>query len=105
MRTLPAYKNPVSLIPGGCPQFLDFRLEKAAIGRIRRYFREDRAESGARAVLRCLAPTEDGRFLDMVSGEAGDYDYELDARRILDDWLDLWLPLPCLLYTSDAADD
>ena len=94
MRTLPAYKNPVSLIPGGCPQFLDFRLEKAAIGRIRRYFREDRAESGARAVLRCLAPTEDGRFLDMVSGEAGDYDYELDARRILDDWLDLWLPLP-----------
>lgn len=96
MRTMPVYKNPVSLIPGGCPQFLDFRLKKAAIGRIRRYFREDRAEAGTRAVLRCLTPTEDGRFLDMVSGQARDYDYELDARRVPDDWMDHWLPLPVL---------
>ena len=41
MDAIPRYLSPVSIIPGGCPQFLDFALPEEAIHRLRRYFRED----------------------------------------------------------------
>ena len=46
MDAIPRYLSPVSIIPGGCPQFLDFALPEEAIHRLRRYFREEKKQEG-----------------------------------------------------------
>ena len=100
MSRVPHYKSPVSLIPGGCLQMLDFRLDRAEIAKLRRYFREERRtgqESGrSNTHLHCLMINEDGDTIDMVDGTRSDSDYDLDARKCLDPWLDQWLPVPFL---------
>jgi len=100
MVSVPHYKSPVSLIPGGCLQLLDFRLSKAEIAKLRRYFREVRKEGGeagrSNTQLRCLAQDADGDFVDMVDGNRSDYDYDMDARKCLEPWLEDWVPVPVL---------
>jgi len=100
MDSIPRYLSPVSIIPGGCPQFLDFALPEAAVQRLRRYFREEKKQEGDSQGrythhLRCLLETDDG-FVDQLTGLATDYDYEMDARRCLDIWEEHWLPIPFL---------
>ena len=41
MDAIPHYLSPVSIIPGGCPQFLDFALPLEALGKHVRYFYEE----------------------------------------------------------------
>ncbi len=101
MSSVPQYKSPVSLIPGGCLQMLDFRLHRSDIAKVRRYFREEQRETGREADrsntrLRCLAENSDGEFVDMVDGGRADYDYDMDARKSLDPWLEQWVPIPFL---------
>lgn len=58
MDAIPRYLSPVSIIPGGCPQFLDFALPEEAIHRLRRYFREEKkrkATPGAAIPTICVA--------------------------------------------------
>ena len=109
MLAMPKYKSPVTLIPGGCPQFLDFSLDLARVARLKRAFREERrdvvaspgeapADAAARRrhhVLHCLRQ-EENLYVDLLTGKPADYDYELDARKMLDLWGDVWLPLPFL---------
>ncbi len=111
MFTIPNYKSPVTLIPGGCPQFLDFSFSMEKIGRLRRAFREDPAEvlstageSKQRHTLVCLRQ-EDSLYVDMLTGEAADYDYELDARKTLAQWADKWLPVPFLRLRDQGWPD
>ncbi len=92
----------VSLIPGGCPQFLDFKLNIADLPRLRRYFREDKkqdssAENSGRYqhFLRCLDQDADN-FVDQITGTICDSEYEMDIRRVLEIWQDAWIPLPFL---------
>ena len=40
MFTMPKYKERISLIPGGCPQLLDFAADLNAIPKMRRNFEE-----------------------------------------------------------------
>ena len=49
METLPRYLSPVSIIPGGCPQFLDLSAPVEALRKLRRHFREEKrpADDGA----------------------------------------------------------
>lgn len=102
MKEMPAYKSPVSLIPGGCLQFLDFALDLSRIDKCSRFFREEERSDGQddqdrhRHVLFCLAQDEDGCFVDMTTGRACDYDYEIKAKKCIDIWLDQWLPIPVL---------
>ena len=100
MDAIPRYLSPVSIIPGGCPQFLDFALPEEAIHRLRRYFREEKKQEGDAGgrythYLRCLVETENG-FVDQLTGQPCDYDYDMDARRALDVWEGQWLPIPFL---------
>ncbi len=100
MDAIPRYLSPVSIIPGGCPQFLDFSLSEEAIRRLRRYFREEKKQEGEAQgrythYLRCLVETENG-FVDQLTGQPCDYDYDMDARRALDVWEGHWLPGPFL---------
>lgn len=100
MDAIPRYLSPVSIIPGGCPQFLDFALPEEAVRRLRRYFREEKkneGDAGGRYThyLRCLMETENG-FVDQLTDQPCEYDYDKDAHRELDIWEDHWLPVPFL---------
>ncbi len=100
MKHMPQYLSPVSLIPGGTPQFLDFELPLESAARLRRYFKEEQrpaaeAEGLYSHYLRCLEPEGDG-FVDQLSGRPAEYDYDMDAKKILEIWQDQWLPVPFL---------
>ncbi len=96
--------NTVSLIPGGCPQFLDFEFRLSSLTRLTRHFKEEKkvhtstSESRYEHYLRCLAEV-DGVYIDQLTGEACDSDYSFDTRderRVLSLWQDSWIPLPFL---------
>ncbi len=101
----PKYNYPVSLIPGGCPQFLDYAFDLNAPEnkgiKFNRIFKEEKkdqqGETGARGnyMLRCLEEDARGQWLDQLSGEPSpSYDYEVEARKCLDLFLEQWIPLP-----------
>ncbi len=112
---MPKYAYPVSLIPGGCPQFLDFRLDLAeldvAAQRFSRSFREERrpgASGDGRQdfILHCLEEGPDGRWLNQVTGAADKApDYDVDARRCLELYFDQWIPLPVLRVKEQKRPD
>ena len=103
----PKYNYPVSLIPGGCPQFLDFDIDPDGLDpkilRFSRAFREKRrpeAQGDGRDAfeLICLDEDENGRRFDLVTGAAVPEapDYEIEARKSLECFFDQWIPLPVL---------
>ena len=73
------YTSAVSIIPGGCPQFLDCRLDAKSLGRFWAYFREipqtgESAIASARRQVELVpVPLDD-------TGQPGDYDYKIDAK-------------------------
>ena len=103
---MPRYSFPVSLIPGGCPQFLDFAFDLSVLDqkamRFSRSFREERrpgtkGEGRENFLLYCVAENENGQWSDMITGKATPpSDYEIDSRKCLDIFLDQWVPLPVL---------
>ena len=100
MKHMPQYLSPVSLIPGGIPQFLDFALPLEATLRTRRAFREEErpAEEANELYshyLRCLE-REGDIFIDQLSGRETECDYETDGKKALEIWENRWLPLPFL---------
>ena len=100
METLPRYLSPVSIIPGGCPQFLDLSAPVEALRKLRRHFREEKrpADDGAgryRHYLRCLAES-DGGFIDQLTAQPCEPDYDINAERCLEIWEGRWLPVPFL---------
>ena len=100
MENLPHYLSPVSIIPGGCPQFLDLSVSTEALRKLRRHFREERKptdeESGRyKHYLRCLAESENG-FIDQLTAQPCEPDYDVNAERCLDIWENRWLPIPFL---------
>ena len=75
----PRYTFPVTLIPGGCPQFLDFAVDLASLDqkslRFSRSFLEERrpgtsGDGRENFLLHCLVETEDGRWVERIRGDA-----------------------------------
>lgn len=104
---MPRYTFPVSLIPGGCPQFLDFNVDFDAIDqkilRFERSFREERkpgatGDGRENYQLKCVSQNdEDGKWYDLINGQVcAASDYEVDSRKCLDAFFDHWVPLPML---------
>ncbi len=101
---MPKYSFPVTLIPGGCPQFLDFAVDIKIFDerrlRFSRPFREERrpgtsGDGRANFLLHCLEEREDGRFINRVTGQASPpSEYEIEARKSMEPYLDQWIPLP-----------
>jgi hypothetical protein len=103
MFALPTYRSIVSLIPGGCPQFLDFEFNVSAISKGLRHYLEEaapgaQAEAGkVKVTLRCLKEDEEGRLCDEMSGQAvREAAFEIPYKKALEPWLDEWLPVPFL---------
>lgn len=112
MNPLPQYRSVVSIIPGGCVQFLDLGFDFSQVGRVRRYFREDRhpennEQAGKeQAELVCLDFDEiTGQHVDRLTGTSGDYDYEVDGQRALEFFCDKWVPLPFFRTREDRWPD
>ena len=106
MFTMPKYKDRVSLIPYGCPQLLDFEssLEKV---RIRRYFEERKFQDGneLRTVLHPFRD-RDGELYSLVDSTPAKGDgYEMDMKKILQPWLEQWIPIPFLREREQFYDD
>lgn len=101
---MPRYSFPITLIPGGCPQFLDFAVDLKMLEdrrlRFSRSFREERrpgstGDGRENFLLHCLEEGDDGRFFNRVTGEATPPpDYEIEARKSIDPYLDQWVPIP-----------
>lgn len=106
---MPKYRSPVSIIPGGCPQFLDFALPAEALKGVRRLFREEKRADGQEGRyshhLRCLELSDDGDCLDMLTGRPAEMDYDMSAEKIVDIWRDHWLPAPFLRTTDQTWPD
>ena len=112
----PEYKQIVNLIPGGCPQFLDFRLDADSMKREMRSFREETADKSQGGLyehyLRCLVEDDPeerpGELVDMRESRgtrpAGSprpksfaSDYEVSLQESLECFKGEWMPLPFLL--------
>ena len=97
---MPKYKERVSLIPGGCPQLLDFEVDLSVMPRIRRYFMEKMETAPDGSAHAHLFPLEEreGEFFDALTHErVNDADsYPVDGRKCLESWLNVWIPIPFL---------
>lgn len=108
MYSIPTYRSTVSLIPGGCPQFLDFLQPLDTISKGVRYFQEKNDPTGIaeKKVLRCLVEDEDGALFDEMSGEPIRANvYEVSTKKSLDPWLEQWLPVPFLRTREQKWED
>ncbi len=98
----------VTLIPGGCPQFLDFSLQKSALPRLIRPFKEERkqAQGGGRYdhFLRCLEKDEAG-YIDQLTHEPCEPDYSMNIQNVLEVWCNAWVPIPVLRTREQKWED
>ena len=120
----PEYKQIVNLIPGGCPQFLDFRLDADSMKREMRSFREETADKSQGGLyehyLRCLVEDDPeerpGELVDMRESRgtrpAGSprpksyaSDYEVSLQESLECFKGEWMPLPFLRITGQNWPD
>lgn len=110
MFAMPKYKERISLIPGGCPQLLDFAVDLNSLPRIRRSFEEQRCEStpeGHQVQLHALEENDEGQLVDVLdrARTASGSEYELDARKTLLPWLQRWIPVPFLREREQLWED
>ena len=107
MFIMPKYKERISLIPGGCPQLLDFAADLKDAPRMRRTFEERRstAPDGSQQVRLFPLVDRDGQLVDALEGKPARSDYELDALKTLAPWLGQWIPLPFLREREQLWED
>lgn len=109
MPEMPKYINPVSLIPGGCPQLLDYSLPAEAIEKIRYAFVEAReaAAGNERVLLHAFRRNADNEYADEINPEkiCDNYDYEIAATKAIQPWLNQWLPIPFLRVRDQTWPD
>ena len=98
-----AYASAVSIIPGGCPQFLDCRIDVRTLGKFWAFFREIPREG--------VSGPEHRRPVELVRVEAGEggqpdsYDYRIEASRALETFSGSWIPLPYLRLSNEQWPD
>lgn len=101
MIEMPRYKNPVSLIPGGCPQLLDYAAPFSILDSIKYSFEElgEKIAGGQKKIhLHAYRKNEEGEFVDEM--DPGRLDngtgYQLNGMKAIQPWLESWMPLPFL---------
>ena len=122
----PQYKQVITLIPGGCPQFLDFGLDLEPLRRERRAFREQKKETVGESrythYLICLGPDDPddedtrGMLFNMCDAlgtrppETGrptpqDESYTVTLEQALECFRGEWLPMPFLRASGQTWPD
>lgn len=108
MEAIPKYKDVISLIPYGLPQFLDFELPKANLRKISMAFVEQLDAVNKDTVrLIELQQDEDGEYIVPGTGAVVDETeyYSVDSEKHMFPWLDRWLPIPFFRQSDDRHDD
>lgn len=98
MFQMPEYREVVSLIPYGLPQFLDFELAKADVAKLERAFWEEqlKGSSQQQARLHVMIKNDDGDYVDSETKKFVADSYTLSPKKDLDVWMGQWLPIPFL---------
>lgn len=101
MLEMPQYTNPISLIPGGCPQLLDYEAPESALEKIRYGFAEtaEKSQDGKpRIRLHAFRKNEDEEYADEMDPAklSDDFDYDISGTKSILPWLGQWLPVPFL---------
>lgn len=118
MQQMPEYKDTVSLIPYGLPQFLDFEMPPEKVRRLRKTFvevplsqpaetYEQGAEKESIQLCELTEDAEEGYLLD-PSGKGeymGEDYYVVQAEKHLGPWIGQWLPVPFLRQSGDVHSD
>ncbi len=97
------YGKTVSLIAGGCPQFMDFETDVAKLAHIQRHFEERRDEESGTIRL-CPLHMVDGCLVDMDEKPAQGDSYRLNIHTSLDGWLKQWIPVPFLRQSDQGLE-
>ena len=116
MHQMPEYKDTVSLIPYGLPQFLDFELPPEKARKIKKTFVEQEvslpdggAQKDGESVQLCelMEDPEEGYLLNPDGrGEyLGEDYYTVQAEKHFGPWLGKWLPVPFFRHSGDVHDD
>lgn len=111
MPQMPEYKDTVSLIPYGLPQFLDFETAPEKGKRVRMAFLEQTipgSDGKSTVQLRELERDKTDGFLLNPDGKGeygGEDYYELQADKHLKPWLGQWMPVPFLRQSGDTYED
>lgn len=98
LRTVPKYKSVISIIPGGCIQFIDLGLNLTAFAKFSCAFNEV-ARPGAEDIydLHCLELNEATQdYISRQNGQNADPLYSIKAEKAVEVYLDQWIPLPLL---------
>lgn len=101
MFEMPNYTNPISLIPGGCPQLLDYEAPADLVSKIKYGFSEtpEKDQDGKTCVrLHAFHKNENGDFVDELDPSVSviSYDYDASVPKALHPWFNQWLPVPFL---------
>ena len=92
---IPKYKSPVSLIPGGCQQFLDFEHSIGSVKGVRYFLEKPNESQPEKKVLHCLKEDENGNIVYEKSGQIVREVYrEIPLKKAVDPWLEQWIPVP-----------
>lgn len=111
MKKLTLYRNPISLIPFGCPQLLDYESLLTSFENVRYSFEEiPHPEDKSKLQFHAYRRNEEKEFVDEIdptltySGNG----YAMSGLRELEPWMNVWLPLPflrCREQTWPDSDD
>ena len=89
MVEMPRYENPISLIPGGCPQLLDYEGSLEDVGKIRYGFSEipeKGADGRQRVRLHAYRRNEDKEYVDEMDPAIRNdsFHYEISGQKATD---------------------
>ena len=104
----PKYKERISLIPGGCPQLLDFGCDLTTLPRMQRHFEERQETDASGKACRRLYPLEmqEGELFDVYDHKPAQGEtYCLEAQSTLQPWLGHWIPVPFLREREQVWED
>ena len=100
MFQMPEYRDVVSIIPYGLPQFLDFELPRADVAKLERAFWEEELKGQERSRLHVMVKNDDGDYVDSETGKfVGDF-YTLTPPKDMGVWYGQWLPIPFLRHSG-----
>jgi hypothetical protein len=112
---VPKYTFPLTLIPGGCPQFLDFVFKLDEYSKtlkiVRSFQEEPRQESGLEGerrnfILNCLEDDEDGNWFEVIHHKPIPMpSYDVQAKRSLEPFYGKWIPLPVQRMKEQTLSD
>ncbi|MBQ7609292.1 MAG: virulence factor SrfB [Desulfovibrionaceae bacterium] len=115
MENMPKYKDVISLIPYGLPQFLDFEVPMSVVRKVSLTVMEELESSAANddgtliknVRLYELEQDEEGEFvIPETKTPVDETEYcTITSDKHIDVWLDQWIPVPFFRHSDDRHPD